>query len=118
VKEMLRKSYGFQQHQIHLHQIYNSTTAIMFFGTPHSGADPRGIIHHVLEGVIKVAGFAVNEQVVNTLLPNSERLRELRDEFSPIAHQKRWIIHSFQEQYGIRALNNNKVSQFKCTKIR
>jgi hypothetical protein len=29
------------------------------------------------------------------LLPSAERLRELKDESSPIAHQQKWIIHSF-----------------------
>jgi hypothetical protein len=47
-----------------------------------------------------------------TLLPTSERLKELRDEFSPMAHQKEWMIYSFQEQYGVPALNDKKVSNF------
>jgi hypothetical protein len=110
VKEAIRKSHGFQQHQSHLHKIYNSTAAVVFFGTPHSGADPRSFIHHIAEKVIQAAGFSVNEQIVQTLLPTSERLRELRDEFSPMAHQEGWIIYSFQEQYGVSALNNKKVS--------
>jgi hypothetical protein len=37
------------------------------------------------EKVIKAAGSSANEQIANTLLPSSERLRELREEFSPIA---------------------------------
>ncbi|KAF2191246.1 hypothetical protein K469DRAFT_720242, partial [Zopfia rhizophila CBS 207.26] len=56
---------------------------IMFFGTPHGGADPRA------------AGFSVNEQIINTLLPSAERLRELRDEFGLMAPEQNWIIHSF-----------------------
>jgi len=80
----------------------------MFFGTPHEGADPQGILRHAAELVIKAIGFKVNEQIVNTLLPSSERLRELRDEFSPMAHERQWTIHSFQEQLGIKALNGHK----------
>lgn len=102
-------------YQSHLHGIYKSTAAVVFFGTPHSGADPRSLIHHIAEKVIQVAGFSFNEQIVDTLLPTSERLRELRDEFSPMAHQKGWIIYSFQEQYGVAALNNKKVSVFVYT---
>jgi hypothetical protein len=48
-------------------------------------------------------------------LPTSERLRELRDEFSPMAHQEGWIIYSFQEQYGVSALNNKKVGDIMRT---
>lgn len=83
----------------------------MFFGTPHGGADPRGILQHATELVIKAIGFKVNEQIVNALLPSSERLRELRDEFSPMAHEQQWTIHSFQEQLGVKVLNGRKVCE-------
>ena len=81
----------------------------MFFGTPHGGADPRGMLQHAAQLVIQAIGYKVNEQIVNTLLPSSERLRELRDEFSPMAHEQQWAIHSFQEQLGMRALGWRKV---------
>ena len=109
VKEALRRSHGFESHHNHLRQIYKSTAAIMFFGTPHGGADPRGLLQHMAEKVSRAVGLTVNEQIVNTLLPTSERLRELRDEFPPMARQKNWIIYSFQEQYGVQLLNGKKV---------
>jgi len=115
VKEAIRRSHGFQKHQSHLHEIYKSTVAVIFFGTPHSGADPRSLIHHIAEKVTQAAGFSVNEQIVQTILPTSERLRELRDEFSPMAHQEGWIIYSFQEQYSVLALNNKKVGDIMRT---
>ena len=96
-------------HQSHLRSIYESTSGIVFFGTPHGGADPRGLLQHIAEKIIKAMGFSVNEQIVNTLLPSSARLRELRDDFGPMARQENWTIYSFQEQYGINALNGNKV---------
>lgn len=109
VKEALRRSYGSHMHQSHLRSIYESTSGIFFLGTPHGGADPRGLIQHTVEKVIKAVGFRVNEQIVDTLLPSSERLRQLREEFGPMARQQKWTIYSFQEQYGIKALNGNKV---------
>jgi hypothetical protein len=109
VKEALRRSRGCETHQSHLRSIYESTSGIFFFGTPHGGADPRGLLQHIAEKIVRAAGFSVNEQIVNTLLPSSERLRELREEFGPMARQKNWTIYSFQEQYGIKALNGNKV---------
>jgi hypothetical protein len=81
----------------------------MFLGTPHGGADPRGFLQHVAEKAIKAAGFSVNKQIVDTLLPSAERLKELRDEFSPMAHQQGWIIHSFQEEIGVNLLSGHKV---------
>ncbi|CAL8584147.1 hypothetical protein XPA_009752 [Xanthoria parietina] len=88
VKELLRQSYGHQAHHSHLHRIYKATAAVLFFGTPHGGADPRGLCEHVVEQVARAAGLTVNEQIVSTLLPNSERLRELRDEFGPMARRE------------------------------
>lgn len=95
--------------QTHLHDIFKSTIGIIFFGTPHAGADPRGFLQRVAENTIKAFGFSVNEQIVNALLPSSERLSELRDEFGPMAQEQNWIIHSFQEQLGVVVLNNQKV---------
>lgn len=43
VKEMLRRS-NVCHRQAHLRDIFESTIGIMFFGTPHGGADPRGIL--------------------------------------------------------------------------
>jgi hypothetical protein len=112
VKEMLRRSKGCRMGETHLRSIFDSTTGIIFFGTPHAGADPRGFLLRIVERVIKAFGYSVNEHVVNTLLPSSERLAELRSEFIPMAEEQNWIIHSFQEQYGIGILNNEKA---RCT---
>ncbi|KIN05296.1 hypothetical protein OIDMADRAFT_25865 [Oidiodendron maius Zn] len=109
VKETLRRSSGCHIGQTHLRSVFDSTIGIIFFGTPHGGADPRGFLQHIAEMVIKAAGVRFNEQIVNALLPSAERLRELRDEFSPMAHQQDWIIHSFQEELGVMGLNGRKV---------
>lgn len=111
VKEALRQASNYWNygpaHQC-LHQIYASTAAIIFFGTPHGGADPRGLRELIIEKLVRAAGFSANEQIVNALMPNSERLRELRDAFLPMARQKEWLIYSFQEQQGVQALGHKK----------
>jgi hypothetical protein len=106
VKEMLRRASRSQQH---LRDIFDCTIGIMFFGTPHGGADPRGVFQRITENAFKAVGFQANHQVVDTLLPSSERLRELRDEFNPMALQENWIIYSFQEQMGVKFLGDRKV---------
>jgi hypothetical protein len=83
-KKILRRSSGCYQGQTHLRNVFQSTIGIIFFGTPHGGADPRGFLQHIAEKVVKAVGFSVNKQIVNTLLLLAERLRELRDEFGPI----------------------------------
>ncbi|KAL8867775.1 MAG: hypothetical protein Q9198_008394 [Flavoplaca austrocitrina] len=109
VKELLRQSYGSQMHHNHLHQVFKATAAIIFLGTPHGGADPRGLWERVLEYVARATGLTVNEQIVSTLIPTSERLRELRDQFGLFARRESWIIYSFQEQYGVQLLGGKKV---------
>ncbi|KAI1749172.1 hypothetical protein F4782DRAFT_514798 [Xylaria castorea] len=109
VKEMLRRSDGCHGSRQFLRSIAESTHGIIFFGTPHGGADPRGFLLRIAERAVKAAGFSVNEKIVSTLLPSSERLRELRDDFGPLAMKHDWIIHSFQEQYGVTILGGKKV---------
>lgn len=109
VKEMLRQSHGYYSHSTHLRGISESTVGIIFFGTPHGGADPKGLLRYVVEAVGRIVGMRVNEQVLETLLPSSECLQELHDEFGPIAREKHWTIHCFQEQYGLEVLDGKKV---------
>ncbi|CAH0048392.1 unnamed protein product [Clonostachys solani] len=110
VKDLLRRcGQSFNQSQIHIRPIFESTIGIIFFGTPHSGADPGGSLLHFGERVLKALGHSVNENVRASLLPTSDRLRELRDVFGPMARERRWKIHSFQEQYGFKTLGGQKV---------
>lgn len=110
VKEMLRQSHVHTSHHIHLRQISNSTVGVIFFGTPHGGSDPRGLFRDVAETLARAFGFRVNEQILEDLLPSSGHLRQLRDEFGPMAHEQQWKVHSFQEEYGIGLLDGRKAS--------
>ncbi|KAI9151576.1 Vegetative incompatibility protein [Paramyrothecium foliicola] len=104
VKEMLRRASVCPPGQAHLGAILDATSGIMFFGTPHDGADPRGPLLKVAEKVYRAIGYTPNQQIVDTLLPSSERLRELRDAFGMLAEDKKWMIHSFQEQYAVKSI--------------
>ncbi|VUC23220.1 unnamed protein product [Clonostachys rosea] len=108
VKGLLHRC-GQTFNQSHIRPIFESTVGIMFFGTPHFGADPGGSLIHVGERVLKTLGHAVNEHVRACLLPTSDRLRELRDIFGPMARERKWKVHSFQEQYGFKILSGKKV---------
>jgi hypothetical protein len=112
VKEMLRQACHCQDAD--LRKVFEATIGIIFFGTPHSGADPRALLHHVVEKLTRIAGLSVNEQIVNTLLPTSDRLRQLRDEFNPIAQEQQWRLYSFQEALGVKLLGGNRVSALGC----
>lgn len=109
VKEMLRRSKSCHLGQAHLRSVFECAVGIIFFGTPHAGADPLGFLQRIAQKAIEAAGFSANEQIVQTLLPSAERLRELRDDFGPMAQEQHWIVHSFQEQFGVKLLGDRKV---------
>jgi hypothetical protein len=109
VKEMLRQACHSQETS-DSQDAYKSTVGIVFFGTPHLGADPRNLLLSTIENIARVSGISVNDKIVRTLLPDSERLRQLRDEFNPIAQKQGWKIFSFQEEQKIRPLGGKRVS--------
>ncbi|KAK4189520.1 Pfs NB-ARC and ankyrin domain protein [Podospora australis] len=109
VKEMLRRSSRCSQRQPQLYDVFESTNGVIFFGTPHAGADPLGLFQRVAKRVVERMGFSANKPIVDALLPSSERLRELRDEFGPMAQDQNWTIHSFQEQYEVGILGKKAV---------
>ncbi|KAK4180059.1 ankyrin repeat-containing domain protein [Triangularia setosa] len=96
VKEVLRQAYNNRNHHLQFKRIFDSTVGIMFFGTPHRGSDPRGLVVGTIERLAKGVGFQANQHVVNTLLPDSE-CRQLRDEFNLVLQEQNYIIYSFQE---------------------
>lgn len=107
VKDMLRQACHCQDQD--LQRAFNSTVGIIFFGTPHLGADPQKLLRQIADKLARLAGFAINQEILNTLLPNSERLRQLRDEFRPIPERQNWKIYSFQEALGVSALGGAQV---------
>ena len=109
VKEALRRARGCKPSKPHLHNIFEATASIIFFGTPHGGADPRSSLHHILAASAQALGVQVNKQIVDTLMPKSERLTELRDEFPAMCQERNWLIYSFQEEYGVTALFGTRV---------
>lgn len=101
VKEALRRSRACESSKPHIHNIFSATSSIVFFGTPHGGADPRNSLHHILSLSAQALGIQANNQIVSTLMPDSERLAELRDEFPVLCQERNWLIYSFQEEYGV-----------------
>lgn len=97
--------------------IFDSVIGILFFGTPHGGADPRGLSHHIVQSLAKIAGVRVNPNTMATLLPSSAELEQLRDEFLPLVRKNRWTITSFQEQRGTPLLHGKLVVEKACSSL-
>jgi pimeloyl-ACP methyl ester carboxylesterase len=113
VKEALRRSRGYDKN-IPLRQIFESVVGIIFFGTPHGGADPLSVAHHAVISLAKGVGFKVNDRVADALFPTAEYLKQLRDEFRRMLDKKEWLIHSFQEQYGLPGLFGRRYVPSRC----
>ncbi|GAW24367.1 hypothetical protein ANO14919_139510 [Xylariales sp. No.14919] len=109
VKDMLRLSKSYEHTQPDRYHVYGSTTSLFFFGTPHAGADPRNTIHKVLINIVKVIGFRVNEQIVQTLMPGAERSKLLADDFLKWTNERDWNVYTFQEEFAHSALGTKIV---------
>ncbi|KAK3681010.1 hypothetical protein B0T22DRAFT_523796 [Podospora appendiculata] len=82
----------------HLHLIIESTVGVFFFGTPHRGADPLGIMLHVLKALAKGLSFQLNDSIVGTLMPGGDSLKTIGERFVTLAKQRNWTVFSFQEE--------------------
>ncbi|KAK3951352.1 hypothetical protein QBC32DRAFT_371210 [Pseudoneurospora amorphoporcata] len=80
--------------------VFRSTVAIMFFGTPHRGADPRSFFHRILSVFALRLGVDVNAHIVDDLMPNVNNLHKQLslDDFKTLAAQRGWIVYTFQEE--------------------
>ncbi|KAN0072735.1 hypothetical protein V8E54_008849 [Elaphomyces granulatus] len=109
VKEALRKSRDCELVKPHLHNVMRSIVGVLFFGTPHHGANPIGhIIRRTLTNLAEGLGFGLNDKIVDALMPGGEHLKAC-NEFIRLAQQGQWIIYCFQEEYGLRGLLGRKV---------
>lgn len=94
--------------QAQLHNIAQATVGVLFFGTPHRGADPFNIAHHILKTLATIP-LQYNNSVVQTLLQGGDYLRSIQDGFVALSKRSRWTIFSFQEEYPSAGLFGKKV---------
>lgn len=91
--------HGQLEPKAHLRSIPQSTVGVLFFGTPHKGADPLNTVHRVLKSVAGI-GVQYNDSVVQTLLQRGgDYLQSIQDSFVILSKHSRWTIFSFQEEF-------------------
>ena len=105
-----------QTHDLDLLDIYDSTHAVIFFGTPHRGSDLTswGLL---LSNIAEAVQLDTNSAVLRDLDPTSgsSKLEEMRLDFDDILRDSRRSrelrIYSFQEEEGMTGLKafGNKV---------
>ena len=104
----------------HIHDIYTSAHAVIFFGTPHRGFDfaSWGL---TASNLAKAAQMDVNDAILRELDPasGSSKLLELRRDFHDILQDPRQRsplqLYTFQEELGmtsVRALGGKVIPAF------
>ena len=108
-KVALRMARDADSTQPNIHRIFEATTGVIFFGTPHRGADPMTVLRHLLSASATALGFQVNKRIVSALMPDGDYLADLVEAFSVMCHQRNWCVYSFQEEYGVGGPIGKKV---------
>ncbi|KAI9855814.1 MAG: hypothetical protein M1813_009623 [Trichoglossum hirsutum] len=116
VKEVLRRSRG-SEFDPALQNIYNSTIAVIFLGTPHRGSQiaPWGII---AKHIVAAVGFDTNARILRDLDMVSSALEFSKEEFSKILKLGTFQVCTFQEALGMkgmRGLNGKVVDEFSSS---
>lgn len=87
--------------QNHL-SLYESTFAIMFFGTPHRGSTYANL-GLVVQKIATATGMNVNSTVLKSLVPNEQYLTMLHEEFTKILSTNTLFVDTFQEGKGYKS---------------
>jgi hypothetical protein len=81
----------------HLHSIFTSTFAILFFGTPHNGTDKANwIMTPHFKASQNLTGNHEESQLLSVVEKDSEALQMITDQFAPL--MKQFHIFFFWEQ--------------------
>ena len=95
ISQVLRRSKR-AQHTPELLSTYESTIAILFFGTPHRGssvADLGLVVERLVSSV-----FETSPRLLRTLQIDSAELDDLREEFGIMHRDRGFMVFSFQEE--------------------
>jgi hypothetical protein len=93
-----------------LMDIYKSTEALLFLGTPHRGSD-YAAWGKIAERIVSAAFFDTNGKTLEHLTVNGEHLAQLAQNFEGLLYNRTFSIYSYQEAKGYKGVKllNNKV---------
>lgn len=96
-----------------LRDLYESTHAIIFFGTPHRGSS-YAKMGNLARDIAVIAGFDARDTILRSLKPDAEILTMLSNDFARMLLENSFKVHSFQEGQGFMgtSLLSGKVSFF------
>jgi hypothetical protein len=98
-----------------LNDIYKSTRAVLFFGTPHRGSSMAtwGLIASRIASVM----FDTNTAILKQIQVSSPELQNLRERFGGLLKKNVFQVRSFQEglgMVGITGLNGKVDGQHRA----
>jgi hypothetical protein len=82
--------------------IYESTKAILFLGTPHRGGNYADW-GEAARRIASAAGFDTGHQNIRDLAIDSPMLEDCRERFFNLYNRRRFEICTFQEGRGMKA---------------
>jgi hypothetical protein len=103
LKEALRRSRQAEPYQQDLKNIYESTRAIIFMGTPHRGSAYAdwGII---VRNIVRAAGFDATDRILRDLKFDAGTLDILHEEFLKMTKEEQFEVYTFKEGKGLKGI--------------
>jgi hypothetical protein len=96
--QVLRRSGNDEDKSIH--DIFESTCAVFFLGTPHRGSN-FATLGNTIRQIVTAVGFDTNEKNIKALQFDSFELELSREEFAKQWRQGSFQVRTFQESRGI-----------------
>ncbi len=95
-----------------VHDIFVSTVAILFLGTPHRGSDKAGI-GEVVRRIASASGFDTTDHHLRALQINSPELERIHELFMKLydERERHFKVLTFQEAKGITGTNYLKLNE-------
>lgn len=96
--------------------VFMSTNAIFFFGTPHAGSQFADL-GDTLRRIVGAIGFDTADQNLLTLKPDSVMLEQCREEFHILYNRARFEVYTFQEAHGMKGIGFASLNDKVCASI-
>jgi hypothetical protein len=92
--------------------IYTSTEAVLFLGTPHRGSG-KGNIGEVVRKIVSVSGFDTTDQNIRALQVNSAELELIHELFMNLydRNDRHFKVLTFQEAKGMVGISYLKLNE-------
>jgi hypothetical protein len=94
--------------------LFESTKAVLFLGTPHAGSPFAGM-GDTLRGIVKAVGFSTANQNLRDLNPDSAMLEQCRVNFQTLHRRGGFEVYTFQEELGMTGIGIAKADNKGCS---